>query len=428
MANEWDAEAVKKGVHGVTVDAADLYAYLDSRAAGGPLLVPREHRRVPPPVVRKLHPPFGWRLDVSAFMTAVERALTNQCAGYVLELRQNGAQIASQAWHYAINGSAEGQRVSPPVVLPSLDWGTGIRMHIASCSKTITAIALTKLLNQRDMPYDAPIYPWLPQYWQQGDNVKLITFADLMTHRSGLDSTDTSTGPADYESAMAAYQAGVPTTAVGGTPQYKNMNYTLGRILIATLNGNIDPTTTIGVKTLPGFDFLNNVLWDVATYDAYALYVQENIFAPAGVNGPTMTRPPGCALAYTFPVSGPGWNSGDLTLVAGAAGWHMSVEELLDIMGTFRRAGTIMTTAQAQTMLDDLFGIDPNGYYSTKAGPVYAKNGEGVGPANQLEQCAAYFLPEDMELVVFVNSPVGMDNKWLEGLVEGLYADNLIFL
>ena len=423
MADEWDAEAVRKGVHGVTVDVADLYAYLDSRAAGASLVVPGEHRRVlPPPVVAKLHPLLGWRLDVSAFMTAVARALTDQCAGYALELRQDGAQIASQAWGYAINGSAEGQRVWPPVVLPSLDWGTGIRMHIASCSKMITAIALTKLLNQRDMPYDAPVYPWLPQYWHQGDNVKLITFADLMTHKSGLDSTDTSDGPVDYESTKAAYEAGVPKTAVGGTPQYKNMNFTLGRILIATLNGNIDPTTTIG------FDFLTDLLWDLVTYSAYTLYVQDNIFTPAGVNGPAMTRPPGCALAYTFPVSGPGWNSGDLTFAAGAAGWHMSIEELLDIMGTFRRAGTIMTTAQAQTMLDDLFGIDPNGYYPTKAGPVYAKNGDWISGANQWEQCAAYFLPQDMELVVFVNSPIGTDSKWLEGLVEGLYADNLIFL
>ena len=336
MADEWD-EAVRKGVHGMTVDVADLYAYLDSRAAGASLVVPGEHRLVTPPhVAEKPHPLLGWRLDVSAFMIAVERALNNQCAGYVLELRQNGAQIASQAWQYAINGFAEGERFPLPIVLPSLDWSTGIRMHIASCSKMITAIALTKLLNQRDMPYNTPIYPWLPQYWHQGDNVKLITFADLMTHKSGLDSTDTSDGPVDYESARAAYEAGVPGTAVGGTPQYKNMNFTLGRILIATLNGNIDPTTTIGVAALPGFDFLNDLLWDVVTYGAYTQYVQKNIFAPAGVNGPAMTRPPGCALAYTFPVSGPGWNSGDLTFAAGAAGWHMSVEELLDIMGTFR--------------------------------------------------------------------------------------------
>ena len=87
-----------------------------------------------------------------------------------------------------------------------------------------------------------------------------------------------------------------------------------------------------------------------------------------------------------------------------------------------------MTAAQAQTMLDDLFGIDPDGYYPTPAAPVYAKNGDWISGANQWEQCAAYFLPEDMELVVFVNSPIGTDSKWLEGLVEGLYSDNLIFL
>jgi len=44
-------------------------------------------------------------------MTAVARALTDQCAGYVLELRQNGAQIASQAWNYAINGSQGPRRI-----------------------------------------------------------------------------------------------------------------------------------------------------------------------------------------------------------------------------------------------------------------------------------------------------------------------------
>ena len=101
---------------------------------------------VPAGSVRLLARPYPAGL-VHVGMTAVARALTDQCAGYVLELRQNGAQIASQAWNYAINGSAEGQRVSPPAVLPSLAWDTGIRMHVASCSKMITAIALTKLLS-----------------------------------------------------------------------------------------------------------------------------------------------------------------------------------------------------------------------------------------------------------------------------------------
>jgi len=36
----------------------------------------------------------------------------------------------------------------------------------------------------------------------------------------------------------------------------------------------------------------------------------------------------------------------------------MSPDDLLEVMGAFRRKGTIMTTSQAQTMLDDGFGID----------------------------------------------------------------------
>jgi hypothetical protein len=48
-------------------------------------------------------------------------------------------------------------------------------------------------------------------------------------------------------------------------------------------------------------------------------------------------------------------------------------QDLLDIMGTFRRKGTIMSTTQAQTMLDEGFGIDVR--MSTPLGMLYNKNG-----------------------------------------------------
>ena len=58
---------------------------------------------------------------------------------------------------------------------------------------------------------------------------------------------------------------------------------------------------------------------------------------------------------------------------SGGAGWHMSVDDLLEIMGTFRRKGTIMSKTQAQTMLDDGFGIDVR--MPTPLGTLYNKNG-----------------------------------------------------
>ena len=51
----------------------------------------------------------------------------------------------------------------------------------------------------------------------------------------------------------------------------------------------------------------------------------------------------------------------------------MSVNELLNVMGCFRREGTIMSPAAAQTMLDNSFGIDLT--ESTSLGTLYNKNG-----------------------------------------------------
>lgn len=62
------------------------------------------------------------------------------------------------------------------------------------------------------------------------------------------------------------------------------------------------------------------------------------------------------ALAYSFPTPGTGWNSGDLSTMSGAAGWHMSVDQVLNVMGTFRRTRKIMAARKAQSMLDNMFG------------------------------------------------------------------------
>jgi hypothetical protein len=56
---------------------------------------------------------------------------------------------------------------------------------------------------------------------------------------------------------------------------------------------------------------------------------------------------------------------------------------------------------------------------------------------SEIEQCVAYYLPDNMELVVFVNSPVfgnypspiahtgGPTGDFLLGLIAAIYADNL---
>ena len=156
-----------------------------------------------------------------------------------------------------------------------------------------------------------------------------------------------------------------------GEYSYQNMNFGLCRILISTINANVSTGATW--SPMPLVSNWNDVVWDSVTISAYAKYVRDHVFAPAGVSGPTLGHASADALAYSFPVNGDGWNSGDLATVSGGAGWHMSVDDLLDVMGTFRRKGTIMSKTHAQTLLDNGFGIDVK--QSTPLGTLYNKNG-----------------------------------------------------
>ena len=207
-----------------------------------------------------------------------------------------------------------------------------------------------------------------------------------------------------------------------GQYSYQNMNFGLCRILISTINGNIPVDWTLPSKGGPGP--VLDPLWDWITLSAYQAYVNANEFAPAGVSGPTLTHDPADALAYNFPVSGNGWNSGDLTTMAGGAGWHMSVDELLDVMGTFRRSDTIMTPADAQTLLNDSFGIDWT--MTTQLGTYYAKNGMWSDGSGHKEQSVAFYLPFEMELVLLVNSPVTSLDSFLYTIVSNAYTSNIV--
>jgi hypothetical protein len=126
-------------------------------------------------------------------------------------------------------------------------------------------------------------------------------------------------------------------------------------------------------------------------------------------------------------VSGNGWNSGDLTTMAGGTGWHMTVDDVLKVMGTFRRAGTIMSPAQAQTMLENSFGID--WITPTQLGTFYAKVGGWGAATAKFEQGVLFYLPQNMELVVLVNSPIGPPYpESLFAVVSYAYTSNIVLV
>jgi CubicO group peptidase (beta-lactamase class C family) len=344
------------------------------------------------------------KLDMGAFGLAINTILKSQVAGYILEIRQNGTLVHEGAWNWAQTPADA-----------SKGWDEDTRMHLASVSKYLTAVGLVKALDSKGISYDTKIISFLPTYWSKGPNVDKITFRHLLTHRSGF---STGGSASDYTLMKGKVAAGVSSV---GSKHYENMNFGLCRILIPIINGNVPRTATF-----INDPSLNDQAWDAVTLYHYKSFMQAKIFSPAGVYNASFAPLLGGknALAYPTPQGNTkGWNSGDLATVAGGAGWRLSSKELLNVMSTVRRKNTVVNAQKAQYILDNYFGIDEA--IDTPAGKIYDKNGAWGTGDGRTEQCVAYFLPNQMELVLFVNSPIGTENFSLRGIVKDAYISSL---
>jgi CubicO group peptidase (beta-lactamase class C family) len=343
-------------------------------------------------------------LDVGAFGTAMHAALKDNVVGYMLQLRQNGSLVQNLIWNWAKTPADSGQ-----------GWSETTRMHVASVSKFLTAVALVKALDAKTIGYDTKITGYLPEYWTKGANIGQISFRQLLTHKSGFSTGGSSS---DYKFMKARVAAGVTTN---GQYDYENMNFGLARILIPIINGELSKTTTFIADPNT-----NDQVWDAVTLYHFKNYMQERVFTPSGVASVSFAPPASGtgAFAYLFPNGGAkGWDSGDLASVAGGAGFRLSSKELLDVMGTVRRKNSVLASTKAQELLDSYFGIDQ--IVDSPAGKLYNKNGAwGTGDGKK-EQCVAYFLPDGMELVVFVNSKIGGSDFSLRGLVKDTFLATL---
>ena len=339
------------------------------------------------------------RLQVDDFGDALHAALAGEVAGYSLELRRHGLTVLKREWLWA-QRPGDGQEA----------WQDDVRMHIASVSKLMTAMAMTQLLEAHGIGFDTPIVGFLPGYWVKGPNIDKITFRQLMTHTSGF---VPNTSASDFQFMKGQVAAGVVLADIGAY-HYENMNFGLCRLLLTVIDGILPAGAVFGP--------LDDLIWDVVSLLAYTAYVRSNVFFPGGTDG-SLVHEPATALAYAFPPANPGFNSGDLSEMAGGAGWHMSVAGVLDVMGAFRRNGTILSPNRAQHMLNNGFGIDL--ILDTPIGRLYNKNGFWLDGLQRTEQTLAYFLPEDMELVVFANSPIGPQSLFFRDLVTQTYLDHL---
>lgn len=317
----------------------------------------------------KVNDPLGVNQDLPVFNVDLFEAnliagMGNQAVGWAYAINQNGNLVKDSAFGNA-RTAADGE----------LAFTTTRRINVASATKLLTAIAVLQLLGERNLTVDSLIAPWLPDDWTRGPGVSALTFADLLSHQSGLNSTNTSfTQTLCYSCLQSVVQEGVtqPTTY-----NYLNANFALFRVII--------PMMWTGLPGGPS-TFTPSDASTAATYDQY---MQERVFAPIGLTGASLVPDPRTQATLYYQAGDAGTANGselgDWRAIAGGGGYYMNTLDLARVLAYLDDSQTLVSTEARQVMKDRLLGFDPRspafetrGTYHHKNGSISFTNGQGL--------------------------------------------------
>lgn len=289
---------------------------------------------------------------------------------------------------------------------PARDQSPTRKMHVASVSKTLSAIAILRLLAARGLTPDADIGPWLPSDWSQGPGVAGISFRQLMTHRSGfgqahdLDLTAQGSSYANLQQMVADGLLLAGDRFLKGF-DYDNANFGLLRVLSARLQ-DLD----LG---LPVFEAADKAALAAAMFLAWA----QPVYAGIGVTytcEPSGSTP---ARDYQFPDSGlPGYAPPPYSLSCGGLGSFMSATELVRVLSFLRYTGDLLAPAEFQRMRSQSLGfMDPADWPWPAGvfGTTLMHGGDWSHSSGSLDTCIAAF-PITLEAAIVVNSSTASGN------------------
>ncbi len=285
-----------------------------------------------------------------------------------------------------------------------LNFDNTSRMHIASMSKTLTAIATLQLLKRDGLTTDDKIKDYLPPDWHLGPNIAQITFKDLLTHRSGIRANNPGCDGETYENLRCKIREGVNADTMK-VASYQNMNFALMRIIIPKLEG---------------YDHLEQGN-DTSTARKYIHYVRQNIFNPSGLSDKGFCFPNknDKVFYYNWPYKGghgnPFYNYSE---TCGAYGWYVSVDDYGKIINTLFNTENLLTTEWRDTMTTNSLGCYT---YRGKQGGYFWHNGgwswnDNTG-SGSMNSCWMYY-PGDIIAVAIVNSDIP---GWFPDLLAHAY-------
>ncbi len=319
--------------------------------------------------------------SMDRFEQNLRNSFTNQSVGYAYALSQAGQVVRQDGVGQARTGAD----------LPQTAQSQTKKMHVASVSKTMTAILMLRLLAERGLSVDTAIGLFLPADWARGQGVNSISFRQLLTHTSGFGQN--APGGSDYNKLRAMVGQSVPSQ---GNFDYENANFGLMRVLMAVMLGADIPFLPLDRGAFTTAVFMN---YATSTYDAVGVpYSCE----------PSASAP---TLQYDFPDTGnPGYVEPSRSLQCGGFGVNISARNLARALAFLRYTTDLMPASSYQQMKSGYLGfMDPARYsfaqgtfgvYHTHGGDWDHSGGSGNGG---LDACVMVF-PINVEASVLINS------------------------
>jgi CubicO group peptidase (beta-lactamase class C family) len=341
-------------------------------------------------------------LNTKNFSNHLIRSYSDSAVGWAFTIWKNSKLLHDQSGGFKISPADRLNNDGVPFL-------SSTRLHVASLSKTITAIAIAKLVDQQKIKWNDRVKFFLPSYRKLHPDFEDLSILDLVSMKSGLD------GPLDAlssntDSLKKIMERG-PNPEKRGKFNYQNTSYGLLRIIIGYAEGYKELRSAA-----------DSLVVGIVTAKMYKAFINTYLLMPAGINSAdcsiTEIEP---AFQYPFPyanengeLTGAGGKltNGDLSEYAGGFGWYLSAAETAKLIN----ATFVDKKILSKNTLEALFKIEfPFRVRKNAHGEHFGSGGDWGHPIknNGWRGIHAYYycFPEDIVVTVFVNSGEGSPTK-----------------
>jgi CubicO group peptidase (beta-lactamase class C family) len=340
----------------------------------------------------------GKCFSITKYKSNLDAALLNKCVGYTYAIYFNGK----------LERVGAGGKEVLPIDGKDVNMTISSRMHIASMSKTITAVTILKLLQDKGLSIDAKIINYLPNDWTKGVNIERITFKQLLTHNSGIRYHTTTIGSCNslgsdtdnYKFLRCLIANGVNADSINVT-EYCNHNFSLFKVIMPKLAGFEHHVEPDAFNPFGVFGEGNHVF----TANKYREIVKSKLHFGEGIDciGNDLRY-------YKFPHPDHllGVSFGDLSAQAGAYGWYMSSVEYGNFINSLYKK-EILSEQWLNTMLINklgCYGSDRN--WHNGGWDIFWNNADGTHSEGHFTGCW-YKFENGLICVLEVNSSVTPD-------------------